>query len=75
MSWARRLKRVFGVEIECCVHCGRQMRIIASIEEPQPIARMLSYPERTAAEQHQSELPPGARGGRCSPGCFELDDE
>jgi hypothetical protein len=22
MSWARRLKRVFGVQIECCARCG-----------------------------------------------------
>jgi hypothetical protein len=32
MSWARRLKRVFGVEIEGCARCGGKLRIIASIE-------------------------------------------
>jgi rRNA maturation endonuclease Nob1 len=28
---------VFGVEIECCARCGGQLKIIASIEEPQLI--------------------------------------
>jgi hypothetical protein len=34
MNWARRLKRVFGVEIDSCVRCGGKLKIIASIEEP-----------------------------------------
>jgi len=29
MSWARRLKRVFGIEIECCARCGGKLAIIA----------------------------------------------
>ena len=57
MSWARRLKRVFGVEIECCARCGGELKIIASIEEPQLIAKILSHRERAAPEQYQSELP------------------
>jgi hypothetical protein len=62
MSWARRLKRVFGVEIESCTRCGGELKIIASIEEPQLIAKILSHLERTAPERSQSELPLGARG-------------
>ena len=62
MSWARRLKRVFDVEIERCTRCGGQLKIIASIEEPQLIAKILSHLERAMAEQPQSERPPGARG-------------
>jgi hypothetical protein len=31
MSWARRLKRVFDVEIESCTRCGGELKIIASI--------------------------------------------
>jgi hypothetical protein len=34
MSWARRLKRVFGVEIERCARCAGRRPVIASIEEP-----------------------------------------
>jgi hypothetical protein len=62
LSWARRLKRVFGVQIEGCARCGGQLKIIASIEEAQLIAKILSHLERAAAQQSQSELPLGARG-------------
>jgi hypothetical protein len=49
---------VFGVQIEGCARCGGQLKIIASIEEPQLIAKILSHLERAAAQQFQSELPP-----------------
>jgi ribosomal protein S27E len=62
MRWATRLKRVFGVEIECCARCGGQLKIIASIEEPQLIAKILSHLERAAPEQYQSELALRKRG-------------
>ena len=61
MNWARRLKRVFGIEIEGCARCGGKLRIIASIEEPQVIAKILSHLQRTAPQQYQPELPLGAR--------------
>ena len=34
MTWAQRLKRVFGIEIETCEVCGGKVRVIASIEDP-----------------------------------------
>jgi len=61
MNWARRLKRVFGIEIECCAHCGGKLRILASIEEPEVIATILSHLQRTVPEQYSAELPLGAR--------------
>jgi hypothetical protein len=61
MSWARRLKRVFGVEIEACARCGGKLKIIASIEEPALMAKILAHLERTAPDQDQAELPLGAR--------------
>jgi hypothetical protein len=62
MSWARRLKRVFGVEIESCTRCGGELKIIASIEEPRLIAKILSHLERAAPEQYQIELALRKRG-------------
>jgi hypothetical protein len=41
MSWAQRLKRVFGIEIEKCAHCGGVVKIIACIEDPPVIAKIL----------------------------------
>jgi hypothetical protein len=67
MSWARRLRRVFGVEIEGCTRCGGQLKIIASIEEPQLIAKILSHLESVTAEQSQRELPLVARGPPVQP--------
>lgn len=32
MSWARRFKRVFGIEIEDCARCGGKLRVIATAE-------------------------------------------
>ncbi len=61
MSWARRLKREFGVEIESCTRCGGELKIIASIEEPRLMAKIQSHLESVAAEQSQSELPRVAR--------------
>lgn len=52
MNWAKRLKRVFGVDIEACARCGGKLAVIAKI---------LAHMERTAPDPHQSELPLGAR--------------
>ncbi len=61
MSWARRLKRVFGIQIEGCARCGGRLKIIASIEEPQVVARILAHLEKSAPDQYQCELPLGVR--------------
>lgn len=61
MSWARRLKRVFGIEIEDCGRCGGRLKVIASIEEPEVIAKILAHLEKAAPDQYQPELPLGAR--------------
>jgi hypothetical protein len=60
MSWARRLKRVFGVQIDDCARCGGKLKIIASIEEPKVIAKILAHLEKAAPDQSRSELPLGA---------------
>ena len=43
MSWAQRLKRVFNIDIETCRTCGGQVRIIACIEDPQVIEKILTH--------------------------------
>jgi hypothetical protein len=67
MSWARRLKRVFGIEIERCTRCDGKLEIIASIEEPQLIAKILSHLQRTAPQQYPTELPQRARAPPLQP--------
>ena len=43
MGWARLLKRVFDLDLEHCPQCGGEFRIIAAIEEPAVIARILTH--------------------------------
>jgi hypothetical protein len=43
MSWARLLKRVFDIDIEHCPNCGGALKIIAAIEDPPVIDKILSH--------------------------------
>jgi hypothetical protein len=43
MSWARLLKRVFDIEVKHCRNCGGALKIIADIEDPPVIVKILSY--------------------------------
>jgi hypothetical protein len=61
MNWAKRLKRVLGIDIEACARCGGKLKIIASIGEPAIIAKIRAHLERTAPDQYQSELRLGAQ--------------
>ena len=43
LTWAQRLKRVFAIEIEVCRRCCGRLRVIARIEEPAMIERILDH--------------------------------
>ncbi len=67
MIWARRLKRVFRVDVETCEHCGGKVRIVASIEDPDIIERILGHIERrgrSAGSPHAARGPPGSGQAR-----------
>ena len=65
MRWAQRLKRVFRIDIETCERCGGKVKIIASIEDPAVIGRILAYLEMRARSPfditaaHRPRGPPG----------------
>ncbi len=61
MSCAQRPKRVFGIEIATCTRCGDQLKVIASIEEPEAIAKIPAHLQKAAPDPQQAELPLGAR--------------
>ena len=42
LTWAQRLKRVFGIDIETCTAYGGALRIIACIEDPAVIKKIPS---------------------------------
>jgi hypothetical protein len=43
MTWAQRLKRVFHIDIETCSACGGAVKIIACIEGPAVIQKILDH--------------------------------
>ena len=60
MTWAQRLKRVFKIDIETCEHCGGAVKVIASIEDPIVIKKILEHFDRRA-EPATSGFTPVAR--------------
>ena len=58
MSWAQRLKRVFGIDIEICPACGGAVRIIACIEDPAVVEKIFTHLDAKAAESEACRLPP-----------------
>ena len=47
MTWAQRLKRVFQLDLSQCA-CGGRLKMLASIEDPATIRRILDHLERHA---------------------------
>jgi len=53
------LKRIFAIDIETCPDCGGTLRVIACIEDPPLIAKILGHVRsRAAAEAVQARAPP-----------------
>lgn len=68
MTWAKRLKRVFRIDIEKCERCGGKVKIIASIDDPQVIGEILAHLEKAGqagstpadvSTAHRARGPPG----------------
>jgi len=57
MTWAKRLKRVFGIDIETCGECGGDVKIIACIEDPEVIQKILAHLDDRASPADLSLLP------------------
>lgn len=49
------------VQIEACARCGGKLVIIASIEEPEVIARILAHQERGCGAAEPERAPIAAR--------------
>jgi len=56
MTWARRLKRVFDIDIKLCAFCGGAVRIIACIEEETSINKILSHLQFVPQSNQASSL-------------------
>lgn len=61
MSWMQRLRRVFVIDIETCLQCGGRLRLIACIEEPQLIRKILGQVrKRETLAGIEAQAPPDA---------------
>ena len=58
MTWAKRLKRVFDIDIRTCEKYGGDVKIIASIEDPAVIRKILTHLDKKAAIAAMARLPP-----------------
>ena len=58
MTWVHRLKRVFSIDIEKCEKCGGSVRIIASIEDPDVIEKILKHLVLDRLVDPQNRSPP-----------------
>jgi hypothetical protein len=57
MTWAQRLKRVFNIDIETCRECGGAVNVIACIEDPVVIEKILTHLHEKAASAGTGLLP------------------
>lgn len=64
MTWAQRLKRVFAIEIQKCEKCGGPVRIIASIEDPDVIQKILKHLGLEQPGDPQNRSPPSDQTGQ-----------
>ncbi|MBL8200931.1 MAG: hypothetical protein JNK40_08170 [Chromatiales bacterium] len=76
MTWAQRLKRVFQLDLATCEGCGGQVRVVACIEDPLVIAKILEHrDQRVGLPGHRSggtRLRPGSRALREAGGVGEI---
>lgn len=61
MTWTQRLKHMFGIDVNTCVHCGGKVKIVASVEEPQAIRAILNHFEKNGVleQAHYRPRPHG----------------
>lgn len=64
MRCAQRLKRVFQIDIVTCPACGGAVRIIASLEDPAVIGKILAHLQQVAPGHGVVRLPGPRAAGR-----------
>ena len=57
MNWAQRLKRLFDIDIETCRVCGGAVKVIAAIEDPVVIKKILTHLRATGLSLEVAGLP------------------
>jgi len=73
MTWARRLKRVFKIDVEVCEHCGGAVKIVACIQRPEVIERIVRHVRGKGRARRRPQAP-RAPPGRLRPPLFDSSD-
>jgi hypothetical protein len=61
-SWAALMRRAFGLDVLACARCGGRLRLIAILEEPAVVAKILTHLDRSSAADPPGPAPPAQRG-------------
>jgi hypothetical protein len=69
MTWSVRLKRAFNIDIRLCEACGGNAKVIACIDDPAVINKILDHLRSTSQGDSQFLLPVN----RAPPVCFIAD--
>ena len=57
MTWAQRLKRVFNIDVQTCTECGGFVKVIACVEEPELIKKILAHVNHKSQAEQENQLP------------------
>ena len=57
MTWAQRLKRVFNIDVETCRVCGGNAKVIACIEDPAVISKILKHLQERSSLDSGVQIP------------------
>jgi len=70
MTWAQRLKRVFNIDFETCRERGGAVKVIACIEDPVVIEKILTHLDETVPAIETIRIPESRAPPQ--PGLFDL---
>jgi len=57
MTWSKKLKRVFNIDIASCSECGGAAKVVACIEDPEVISKIRAHLDRKTASPTIDLLP------------------
>ena len=67
MTWAQRLKRVFNIDISICNQCGSRVKVIACIEDPDAISKILTALKNKEVAEEKQTVTTGLPNSRAPP--------
>lgn len=70
LTWAQRLNQVFNIDIDTCSTCGDAVKVIACIEDPVVIKKILTHLKEKAASAKPDLIPEGRAPPQARPGCL-----